>query len=243
MDNSIISQNASVQTVCAECGTSIRRWASKIREKNFCSQACHVAYKNRTGFYKKNNHPRWKGGPIIVQCDHCGKDFSIKKSALRRGRGKYCSRECRRNAGSIVKNCESCGKEFCFKRSHDATGHGRYCSIKCRTIGYKERGLYDGEGNGNYRHGQCYTSEYIRQASHKRRVQIESNGGDYTLEEWKELCDQYGNRCLACGTTDELLTVDHVLPVSMGGTNDISNLQPLCKSCNSKKNNKHIDYR
>lgn len=29
----------------------------------------------------------------------------------------------------------------------------------------------------------------------------------------------------------------------MGGKDEIDNLQPLCTSCNSKKNSKTIDYR
>ena len=39
------------------------------------------------------------------------------------------------------------------------------------------------------------------------------------------------------------LTVDHIVPVSLGGKNTIDNLQPLCLTCNSKKHNKIIDYR
>jgi 5-methylcytosine-specific restriction endonuclease McrA len=39
------------------------------------------------------------------------------------------------------------------------------------------------------------------------------------------------------------LTEDHVVPLSLGGSNDIDNIQPLCKSCNSSKRGRHIDYR
>jgi len=29
--------------------------------------------------------------------------------------------------------------------------------------------------------------------------------------------------------------VDHIVPLARGGTHDLANLQPLCKSCHSKK--------
>ncbi len=67
--------------------------------------------------------------------------------------------------------------------------------------------------------------------------------GCHTAEEWIALCDQYGNRCLRCGHTDVKLTKDHVIPLSMGGSNDIGNLQPLCHSCNCSKKDKTQDFR
>lgn len=36
---------------------------------------------------------------------------------------------------------------------------------------------------------------------------------------------------------------DHVVPVLFGGSNDISNIQPLCRSCNSSKGASTVDYR
>jgi 5-methylcytosine-specific restriction endonuclease McrA len=66
--------------------------------------------------------------------------------------------------------------------------------------------------------------------------------GTYTLKEWQDLCDYYDNRCLKCGEQKKL-TVDHVIPISLGGSNTIDNLQPLCDYCNKSKGAKHIDYR
>lgn len=51
-----------------------------------------------------------------------------------------------------------------------------------------------------------------------------------------------GYSCLKCGNSDKL-TIDHILPVSKKGENKISNLQTLCKSCNSKKSSSYKDYR
>lgn len=41
-------------------------------------------------------------------------------------------------------------------------------------------------------------------------------------------------RCVVCQSW-EGLTIDHINPVSRGGTNDIGNLQTMCRSCNSSK--------
>jgi hypothetical protein len=43
-----------------------------------------------------------------------------------------------------------------------------------------------------------------------------------------------GRTCLSCGSTEDL-TLDHIHPYSRGGSDDESNLQTLCRSCNSKK--------
>ena len=67
--------------------------------------------------------------------------------------------------------------------------------------------------------------------------------GSFTNEEWIELCESYGNKCLRCDSGDATLTVDHVKPLSKGGTNWIDNIQPLCTSCNCSKGANEVDYR
>ena len=43
-----------------------------------------------------------------------------------------------------------------------------------------------------------------------------------------------GHRCKACGFHRNLV-IDHILAVNEGGTNDPTNLQTLCCTCNAKK--------
>lgn len=64
----------------------------------------------------------------------------------------------------------------------------------------------------------------------------------HTEQEWLDLCAYYDHRCLCCGE-QKPLSRDHVVPVTSGGLDTIENIQPLCKVCNSRKNNRMIDYR
>jgi 5-methylcytosine-specific restriction endonuclease McrA len=76
----------------------------------------------------------------------------------------------------------------------------------------------------------------------KRRARETKSGGEFTREEWLDLCEKHDYRCLRCGKRKPL-AADHVIPVSKGGTSNISNIQPLCKICNSIKHTKSTDYR
>lgn len=78
-----------------------------------------------------------------------------------------------------------------------------------------------------------------------RRTHKTKAGGLYTQSQWYKLCKFYDFHCLRCDKQFffEELTLDHIRPVSKGGSSNIFNIQPLCKPCNSKKGNKEIDYR
>lgn len=43
----------------------------------------------------------------------------------------------------------------------------------------------------------------------------------------------YSNKCWMCGST--ATTIDHVIPLSKGGTNWPANLRPACLPCNTRK--------
>jgi hypothetical protein len=68
-------------------------------------------------------------------------------------------------------------------------------------------------------------------------------GGNHTQGEWELLKKQYNHKCPACGDTKNPLTKDHIIPVSKGGSDNIENIQPLCKRCNSKKHTLIIKYK
>ena len=88
-----------------------------------------------------------------------------------------------------------------------------------------------------------------RIAMHKRRARKRGSEGTFTAAQFNAL----GDVCLCCGLTridlanlNRILVPDHVIPIAHGGSNDISNIQPLChgvNGCNNHKGTKHTDYR
>ena len=82
----------------------------------------------------------------------------------------------------------------------------------------------------------------VLEAGRRHRAHKYGADGSFTETQFQVLCDHYNNICLCCGEPKEL-TRDHVVPLVKGGSNDISNIQPLCKSCNSSKGVKSTDYR
>lgn len=86
------------------------------------------------------------------------------------------------------------------------------------------------------------TEERALIRSNNARAQRAGIFGELTYEEWMGLCSCFGGVCLCCGAAGRL-SIDHVQPVTKNGTNLISNIQPLCRSCNSSKSDKNRDYR
>lgn len=72
-----------------------------------------------------------------------------------------------------------------------------------------------------------------------RASQLRLNGGYHTDRQFVLLCAQHGNKCAKCKSSNVSLTRDHIVPVSQGGNDNITNIQPLCRSCNSRKGNRH----
>ena len=53
----------------------------------------------------------------------------------------------------------------------------------------------------------------------------------------QEIFNKYKGHCAYCGCRlkTNTMTIDHLKPQSNGGTSDIDNLMPACRSCNATK--------
>src|SRR5665647_1750114 len=96
-----------------------------------------------------------------------------------------------------------------------------------------------------------YSSEHCKQyrAAHpemcavyngRRRAFINGNGGSYTVDELNALFEQQEGFCFYCGellyaSFETTFHIDHKIPLSRGGSNNIENIALSCAACNLSK--------
>lgn len=168
-------------------------------------------------------------------CQLCEREEQrIKRSARNRVLSEYrkmkkfrikCCPDCGASIQSKWGRCAKCAKE-----------HARIEQLKryANDPVYRERMLQAGR---KYRKSH---RESERNREHIREYRERGASGRHSAKEWRELLDRTGHRCVKCGTpeSEAKLTRDHIVPITLGGTNDISNIQPLCGRCNFSKGNK-----
>lgn len=68
--------------------------------------------------------------------------------------------------------------------------------------------------------------------------------GTHSDAEWEEMLRACDYRCVRCGgLCDPRPTKDHIIPIYLGGSDSIENLQPLCRECNAGKGTDTTDWR
>lgn len=72
-------------------------------------------------------------------------------------------------------------------------------------------------------------------AQEQRAARAEAAINTLSPGEWQWLLEKYEFRCAYCGQAGEGLTPDHVIPLSRGGNNSLSNIVPACGPCNYHK--------
>ena len=82
-----------------------------------------------------------------------------------------------------------------------------------------------------------HNKDKVKAQTERRRIRKLSNA-QYEITE-KELSKLYESSCIYCGSNNRI-TLDHIIPISRGGTHGIGNIAPACLSCNSSKRDKTI---
>lgn len=84
--------------------------------------------------------------------------------------------------------------------------------------------------------------EKRRASIRNRQARKRQAEGSHTAGEITAMLERQKWKCVACGVSiKEKRHIDHIIPLILGGTNYISNLQGLCPRCNQSKNGKHPD--
>lgn len=126
-----------IQLICDYCGLGLERIISGINNRNYCSASCRIAH------VRGANHHGYK--QVSLECEQCGKAFSVKPSYAKRTNIRFCSIQCKaawqadnlggRNSpfwSRVLRICRVCGGEFTATPYKTTNGGGLYCSFKCR---------------------------------------------------------------------------------------------------------------
>jgi len=95
-----------------------------------------------------------------------------------------------------------------------------------RLVRERQRRLYNSD--------ETYREKKIAQCHARRTV-----SGLYTAEEFEAVKEFFDYSCAYCGK-QVALTVDHVVPLASGGSNNIENIVPACLSCNCSKGSREM---
>ncbi len=202
---------------------------------------------NTSGYMTKH----WRLDMNILtdkRCSKCGEWKNKSEFNERKAKGR----------SGLLTQCKSCVAAWHSNHQKEHPEKNRAISLRWRNnhieqaranwhefIASKPAGWDAERKRKQYAENQEKELEQARVRNSKRRARILGNGGTITKEEWNWLKEFYNFTCLRCWKQEPeiKLTLDHVLPLKLGGKNVIENAQPLCQPCNSSKHTQHIDYR
>ena len=150
------------------------------------------------------------------------------------------------------KTCSRCKEikdiSYFYKNKSEACGYRRECK-ECTTYNNSKHKQKKREYDYNYRIKNRQKIKKVkdlyylnnhdlhRDKAHSRRAKRNKNGVFKILR--KELKKLYNSPCFYCGSLDKI-TIDHVIPISRGGTHGIGNLVSACAFCNGSKHTKFL---
>lgn len=94
-------------------------------------------------------------------------------------------------------------------------------------------------------HG-AWARRVCKRVQHQIRSQrlVEARArGTHTNDEWQVILERFAFRCVRCGCCPEPRPCkNHIVPISIGGSDAKENLQPLCRECNTSKGNDTFNW-
>lgn len=203
--------------------------------------------------------------PSEKKCSGCGTikpaaEFNrmrSEKDGLKR-QCKECQKEARRKRvespkiSVAVKKCSRCNKElpasFFFGRSDSRDKLATHCKA-CERMRflpwYEENRDRVRLASLEWASKNPDAARAARQMTRQRRRVREARLSEerITSSAWRKVLEHFNFRCGYClGNYKQCgrLTVEHMLPISRGGDNNIENLIPACRRCNGEKGSKNL---
>lgn len=175
-------------------------------------------------------------------CKGCGKSFERVYNNQ-----KYCSKECRVEHTDIEavrayhREYKKTPKAQAYRKAH-LDKNREYNEKYRRKLGQKPVvKMSDDQLKANRARymREWHKTEAGQLAAKARRIARRARekfaGGKVTAKQLKQLRIDQNNKCAYCGCELDKYHIDHVVPISKGGTSDISNLALACPSCNLRK--------
>ena len=227
-----------VEFCCSVCERVLMVKPSARRRKKYC-EACRREV--RATFAKKLKASRI----AVFSCRTCGKQM-IKEGSIRRsGRCDDC-----RSAGLRMLTCKQCKQAFVFGKT--GWTNRMFCGEGCYELSRHRMCVDCGEPYVAVPHGKCKRcplckkrNRTLKSAIKRRARRAAREAAEDTITPG-ELWTRDGGRCQLCHKKIKWnkkwphplsMSVDHIVPLSRGGTDEASNLQSAHLSCNCSKNN------
>ncbi|MDE0091236.1 MAG: HNH endonuclease [Thaumarchaeota archaeon] len=188
-------------------------YKARVNATNNKRYANDPEYRNRI---KKRQKDRWDNDPEYRERQRAMQTTpEYRERQNKRNRKKYADPEYRDNANKRRRN----------RYENDSEYRDRILR-QARTPEARER------------KNTTKRKKYADDPEYKYRLLVDNhNRRGAGQVDWRALrikFDMFGWICLRCGATDNI-EIDHITPITKGGTGDIKNLQPLCRPCNLKK--------
>ena len=92
----------------------------------------------------------------------------------------------------------------------------------------------------NKKDEKIWEDHYLKEIRNKTKQKKETQRKPITASLRHEVFKRDDYTCQECGNTrkETALEVDHIIPVSQGGTDEMDNLRTLCLRCNRDKGNR-----
>lgn len=123
-------------------------------------------------------------------------------------------------------------EELNAKRRAKRLANPEYYRAQKRASREKHREKNNANNRAKYRENPEMKIEEVKA---RRARKYGAKLSDFSMAQWREIKSMYNYLCVYCGKKPKKLTMDHIIPISRGGSHTASNIVPACMSCNASK--------